>query len=130
MIKSIAITACLLLFSVSSVGAESIIEHVTAAKAEILLKENPEIKILDVRTAYEFRRGHLKNAVNVNYRSSNFEADLNQLDKDAVWLVYCQTGVRSSGALPIMQTAEFAKLINVTDGLFGWKSNGFPIVKR
>ena len=82
--------ATLLFFLVLSFGAnaELNIRDVSATEAAELLKNNPEIKILDVRTGFEFNRGHLKGAVNLNYYSRKFEDNLNELDKNTTCLLY------------------------------------------
>jgi len=102
---------------------------ITAVQAAELLKENPNVKILDVRMGFEFRRGHLKDAVNLNYYSFRFKSKLAKLDKNATWLVHCHSGVRSSKTIALMKKAGFSNVIDVSDGIVGWKKAGLALVK-
>jgi len=117
------------LLSYSPANAEFNARAVTAVQASHILKENPDIKILDVRTGIEYRRGHLQGAVNLNYYSFSFKSKLANLDKDATWLVHCHSGVRSSKTIPLMKAAGFGHVIDVSDGMVGWKNAGLPVVK-
>jgi len=49
----------------SSAKAELKVRNLSAVQAAELLKENPKIRVLDVRTGFEFGTGHLKDAVNL-----------------------------------------------------------------
>ena len=49
------------------------VKHVTASEAQTLLKDNPDFKVLDVRTKGEFKRGHIDGAIRVNYFSTKFK---------------------------------------------------------
>ena len=117
------------LFLSFAANAELEIRDVNATEAAELLKNNPEIKVLDVRTGFEFNRGHLKDAVNLNYYSRKFEDKLNQLDKNTTWLVHCRSGVRSGKTMPLMKAAGFTSVIHLVDGILDWKNAGLPLVK-
>lgn len=117
------------LFLSFAANAELEIRDVNATEAAELLKNNPEIKVLDVRTGFEFNRGHLKDAVNLNYYSRKFEDKLNELDKNTTWLVHCRSGVRSGKTMPLMKAAGFTSVIHLVDGILDWKNAGLPLVK-
>lgn len=103
--------------------------HVNPAEATQLLEQHTDIKILDVRTGIEFKRGHVKHAENVNYISFSFKKLLSKLDKNVIWLLHCESGNRSSRAMPIMQEAGFESIIHMDGGLDAWQEAGLPVVK-
>ena len=103
--------------------------HVSPAEAAQLLKQHSDIKILDVRTGIEFKRGHVKHAENVNYFSFSFRKSLNKLDKNAIWILHCESGNRSGRATPVMQEAGFESIIHMDDGLDAWQEAGLPLDK-
>ena len=117
------------MFLVTTANAEFKVQDVDAAQAMELLQENSEIKILDVRTGFEFNRGHLKDAINLDYYSRKFKDELSKLDKNATWLVHCRSGVRSSKTLPIMKRAGFTNIIHLTGGINDWNKAGLPVIK-
>jgi rhodanese-related sulfurtransferase len=84
---------------------------------------------LDVRTAQEFAEGHLKNAININVESGNFEIEIANLDKTATYAVYCRSGRRSATAVDLMQKAGFTNLFNLDGGVIDWSASGYPLEK-
>jgi rhodanese-related sulfurtransferase len=84
---------------------------------------------LDVRTAQEFAEGHLKNAININVESGNFENEIANLDKTATYAVYCRSGRRSAVAVDLMQKAGFTKLFNLDGGVIDRSASGYPLEK-
>jgi rhodanese-related sulfurtransferase len=70
-------------------------------------QDNPDFIILDVRTPEEFSGGHIAGAVNLDVSSPDFQEQLDNLDKDKKYLVYCRTARRSAEAARIMKTGSF-----------------------
>ena len=102
--------------------------YVTATHAATILNKYPSIKILDVRTAWEFDRGHLQDAININYYWFGFEKKLNTLDKNTTWLIHCKSGVRSSRTIKKMIKAGFKSLIHLDGGIDAWKDKNLPVI--
>ena len=63
--------------------------------------------IIDVRTPEEFTSGHLEGAVNINLQAPDFEEQINTLDKDGSYAVYCRSGNRSAEAVSLMKNVGF-----------------------
>lgn len=104
---------------------------ISAADAYNLIQQNlnnPDFIILDVRTADEFNSGHIAGAINIDYYSSNFQADIGKLDKNKQYLVYCRTGIRGEAATQIMISLGFADVQNMAGGITAWIQDGYPIV--
>ncbi len=92
-------------------------------------KTNPDFVILDIRTPEEFESGHIEGAVNINYHSDTFVEDLNKLDKNKTYFVYCRTGRRSSDAIGIMTKQGFRELFRIDGDIVKWKAQDLPVVK-
>jgi len=120
---------CLLFSFNADANTEFSVRDVSAVEAAELLKNDANIRVLDVRTGFEFNRGHIKGAVNLNYYSRKFTAKLDTLDKNVTWLVHCRTGVRSGKTLPFMKAAGFVNVIHLQDGIVDWTKSGLPTVK-
>jgi len=103
--------------------------HVSPAEAAQLIEQNTDIKVLDVRTGWEYKRGHVKGAENINYYSFSFKKSLNKLDKNTIWLVHCKSGVRSGRSIPIMQEAGFQSIIHMDGGFDAWREAGLTVNK-
>ncbi len=109
-----------------------IIENITPEEAYILIqenKDNPNFVILDVRTPEEFLGEYIENAVNLDYYSDTFRNDLDKLDKNKTYLIYCRSGRRSENALNIMKELDFREGYNMLGGIVKWKSEELPTKK-
>ena len=109
-----------------------IIENITPQEAFTLIqdnKNNPDFVIIDVRTPGEFAEEHIENANNADFRSEAFRDELNKLDKNKTYLIYCRSGARSGKALNIMEELNFREVYNISGGIIEWKAEGLPITK-
>ena len=96
-----------------------------AAYKEAIAAKN--IQILDVRTAAEFKGGHIKDALQANWLDPKEFADRTQhLDKNLPVYVYCQAGARSASAQAALEAKGY-KVVNLEGGMSNWKMNGFPV---
>lgn len=93
-------------------------KDITVSKLE--RKISKDIQLVDVRTAKEFKEGHIENAINIDVNSSDFEAKLQKLLKNKRVYVYCRSGKRSAIALKKMDSLGFNKLYNLPVGIEGW----------
>jgi rhodanese-related sulfurtransferase len=113
-------------------GSDATLTDLTAEQTNQLIQEkagDPNFAILDVRTSTEFTAGHLSGATNLNYNSPNFRNDLEALDKNKAYLVYCGSGSRSASACAVMKDAGFKELYNLLSGLAAWRAQGYPVVQ-
>jgi len=109
-----------------------IIENITPQEAFTLIQNNennPDFVIIDVRTPKEFAEERIENAINVDFYSETFTDELNNLDKNKPYLIYCRSGRRSRNALDIMEELNFREAYNMSGGIIEWKAEGLPITK-
>jgi phage shock protein E len=83
--------------------------------------------IIDVRTPSEYKKGHLKDARLLNIFDDTFEAEIDKLDKNKTYFVYCAVGGRSSEAAEMMQKKGFKLVYNMEGGINKWNSLKFPV---
>ena len=65
---------------------------------------------LDVRTPEEYAAQHLKGALNLNYLDSNLADQLERLDKQRRFYVYCRTGRRSLRVCVLMKNMNLESI--------------------
>ena len=126
----ILIAAITISMSVISCSGPAI-KRITAQEAFDLIQENEgnrNFVITDVRTPEEFADGHLDNALNINLNSGTFSTDINKLDKDNTYLIYCRSGNRSAQAAAVMEDLGFMEIYDM-GGITDWTAEGFHIVK-
>lgn len=80
------------------------------------IKENDAV-ILDVRTSKEFSGGHIEGALNINV--DDLRANLENLDKNKTYAIYCQVGLRGYLANRILKNNGF-KVVNLNGGYNLW----------
>ena len=89
---------------------------------------DPDVVLLDVRTAKEFDEGHLQNAINIDVTQDGFvEKAKSMLPADKTIAVYCRSGKRSALAAGGL-TKEGYKVVNLKGGIIAWKEAGMPVV--
>ena len=78
--------------------------------------------ILDVRTLEEFEISRIPNSKNIDfYNPQNFMLEIEKLDKDNNYYVYCRTGVRSANSCALMNEYGFKNTFNLVGGIVEWK---------
>lgn len=103
------------------------VTNVTADEAQKLLKEKPGTLVLDVRTADEFKAGHIPGAKNVDFFDDDFAKKVAVLDSATPILVHCAAGGRSAQALPYLKDKK--AVYHLKDGFKGWEKAGKPVEK-
>ena len=82
-------------------------ENSISAEDFLLLEENSESIIVDVRTDSEYHSGHVENAVLISLHNQDFMDKVRDLDKDKTYYVYCKSGMRSRSAVMKMKKEGF-----------------------
>ncbi len=90
-------------------------------------KSSGRVVVLDVRTASEFKDGHLTEATNVDFFADDFKEKLGQLDRSKLYLVYCRSGNRSGKTLKMMEELKFVEAYNMIGGIVRWRDEGRPV---
>lgn len=105
-------------------------KYITYSPKEFADKiDTDNVYLLDVRTADEFKEGHIHGANNLDVQSSDFNHEaVSELPKDKVIAVYCGSGKRSALAAGKLSDDGF-KVINLDGGMTAWKEAGFPVEK-
>lgn len=75
-------------------------------------------QVIDVRTPGEFQLAHIPGAINVPL--DELEGRAGAWDKDATYVIYCQTGARSATAVGILGRLGFDNIVHLTQGLSVW----------
>jgi len=88
-----------------------------------------DIQLIDVRTSNEYNRGHIKNAVNINFYDGHFYEQMSKLDKSKEIYVYCRSGNRSGKAASKLKEQGFTKIYDLQGGIINWTRNNLETVK-
>ncbi len=108
------------------------IEDITSQETLTLIQNsqnNPDFVIIDVRTLAEFADGYIENAINIDFYSPTFQDELDSLDKNKTYLIYCRNGSRSGSTLDIMAELNFREVYNILGGMIAWDAEELPTAK-
>lgn len=84
-------------------------------------------RLVDVRTPEEVSEGQIAGALNINFLGENFASEIQNLNKNKTYLLYCRSGARTRKAADQMQKAGFKKVYMLEGGITAWKEAGNPI---
>jgi len=97
-------------------------ENLDSRVFEKKLNEHPNAVLLDVRTAAEFQREKIPNAINIDVMSGGCLKQIATLDKTKTYFVYCRSGGRSGQACSVMAN-EGLLVYNLSGGISNWGGN-------
>jgi rhodanese-related sulfurtransferase len=98
---------------------KQLIKNITPTDASKLIekyKDDPNFIIIDVRTPNEFSDEHIENAKNIDFLSTDFEKQLEKMDKEKKCIVYCASGHRGAKAMKKMKNLGFMEVYNIEGG--------------
>ena len=85
------------------------------------LEADENAVILDVRTEAEVSEGIIANAINIDiHKGQDFVDQIEALDKNKNYYVYCRSGMRSEKACEIMNHLGFENAYNLIGGILDW----------
>ncbi len=99
---------------------------VTPKQALVMLQNDDNVTLLDVRTVKEFKGGHLRDATLIPL--DRLEKNLAKLPREKQIMVYCRSGNRSIAASRILKRHDYTPL-NIKEGIIGLAKAGAEIVR-
>lgn len=99
-------------------------KHISAEELHSLLQQG-DIRLIDVRTDTEVARGKIPQGESIPLHLIPLR--LNELDKQAATVFYCQMGGRSAQAAAFAAGNGFSNVYNLQGGITAWAYAGLPI---
>lgn len=85
--------------------------------AKVILKNDREAILLDVRSPQEYKEEHLEGSINIPLYDLSKRSENTIKDKKCTIVVYCQSGNRSKKAIDILSNQGYETLYNIKGGL-------------
>lgn len=115
--------------------------HIVSLSPEEFVQLPSPPRLLDVRTAVEYRAFHAPAALNLSMqrilmsqipwlRNWALPKWFRELPKDEPLAVICLTAHRSPIAAKALVKAGFSNVLNIEDGMMGWKKADLPTQKN
>lgn len=93
--------------------------QISADEAKLLMENESDYMILDVRTEAEFAEGHIPNAVLIPDYEIEAKAEAIITDKEQLILVYCRSGRRSKNAAKQLVAMGYSN-VKEFGGIIDW----------
>ena len=84
------------------------------------MNEDENAVLIDVRTPAEYEESHIPNSKLLDMMNPSFKEEIEKLDKDKSYYLYCRSGNRSYHAGQAMVNMGFEKVYNLEEGIIGW----------
>ena len=84
--------------------------------------QDSNVVVIDVRTPQEVSSGYIKGADKfIDINGSNFQSEINNLDKSKTYIMYCRSGARSGRAADYMIENGFTDVYNLSGGILNYR---------
>ena len=80
---------------------------------------NPDVQLVDVRTAEEYNAGHIPGCINIDVLKGHEEL-ASTLDPERPVALYCRSGRRSENAGWVLEKAYFRNVVDLKGGYNKW----------
>ena len=81
---------------------------------------NDRVMIIDLRSEKEFENGKIGSSLNIDFQKREFIDNLNKLDKEKPYIIYCMSGNRSLKASHVMKSLGFKMIYHYKKGYKDW----------
>ena len=100
-----------------------VVTNISVEQLAAALAADSAIHVLDVRSIQEYVGGHIADAMQIDVlQNEKFKAEIQKLDKNQTYWVYCRSGQRSLIAADEMIRSGFTSVINVDGGFNAWSA--------
>lgn len=92
-----------------------------------MLSRDTTTMLIDVRTAEEYRAGHLRNCTLMDFYQADVRVRLRALPKDRSVVLYCRSGRRSADAKRYLDSLGYTRVYNMLGGIVAWQQHNYPL---
>ncbi len=115
----------------AQVSNSAVVTNLSAEDFKKLSAADKNGVIIDLRTNEELAsKGFIKGAIQLDWLAKDNEAQVEKLDKNKTYYIYCAAGGRSGDCAEYMEKHKFKRVFNLEKGFSGWVAKGMPIEKK
>lgn len=99
-------------------------KNVNQTEWQELIANDSNAVIIDVRTPRECAEGIIENAIMIDFLNApEFMGEIEKLDKNKKYYVYCRSGNRSGQACQLLGNVGINTTYNLSGGMLAWTGN-------
>jgi len=107
--------------------AKKTVKEISVADVKAAIDSGKAVVILDVRTAKEFKSGHLPKAINIPRGLLEFKVAKKIPNKAANIICYCKSGGRSCLSTCSLGKMGYKNAVSIAGGWKAWLKAGYPV---
>ena len=119
----LVIMVSLFLWGCQSIDSTGVVQNepelISPEEAKAMMDANDSIILVDVRTLSEYQSGHIEGALLLPLDTIEAQAESVIPDKEAVYIIYCRSGNRSSQAVSLLYSMGYISLYDL-GGIIDW----------
>lgn len=123
----LAIIGSIMFFGFSVFSNSSQSKKISSSEFLQTYMNTPDSILIDVRTPAEFEAGHLDGAINIDIQGRDFESNIQMLDKEKTYFVYCRSSARSGRAVKMLKQVGITQIFELKGGLIS--NSSLPLVE-
>ncbi|HEY6215902.1 MAG TPA: rhodanese-like domain-containing protein [Pyrinomonadaceae bacterium] len=104
--------------------AKSRVREVSAADTQQRMRENSDVKLIDVREDKEWEAAHAAGAIHLGKGIIERDIEATVPDKDTEMILYCGGGYRSALAADSLQRMGYTNVFSMAGGWRAWQESG------
>ncbi len=105
------------------------LQSISGSELNRLIESDKAPMIIDVRSAREYKSGHVQGSINIPFRNNFAKLDKVMADPERLIVVYCAYGPRAAWAQKNMRKAGLKNVILMTGHISKWKKQKLPLEK-
>jgi rhodanese-related sulfurtransferase len=107
-----------------------VVTNLSSERFKAIIANDKDGVIIDLRTTDEINKGFIKGSIQLNFLAKDAEQQIDKLDKNKTYYIYCAAGGRSADAAEYMESHGFKRIYNLEKGFSDWAKKGFPVEKK
>ncbi|MES2286695.1 MAG: rhodanese-like domain-containing protein [Bacteroidota bacterium] len=116
--------------AIAQTANTTVVTNLSAERFKAIIANDKNGVIIDLRTTDEMNKGYIKGAVQIDFLAKDAEQQIDKLDKNKTYYIYCAAGGRSADAAEYMEKQKFKHVYNFEKGFSEWEKKGFPVEKK
>lgn len=107
--------------------AKTRIREVTVTETQQRMKQDANLKLIDVREDKEWDAAHAAGAIHLGKGIIERDIEMTVPDKATELILYCGGGYRSALAADVLQKMGYTNVFSMAGGWKAWRDNGGEI---
>ncbi len=89
--------------------------------------DNSDFFLLDLRSPEKVNTAKFGDSIHLDYNDETFDDELEKLDRNKIYFVFCTRGLKSNITVEIMEDLGFKEVYGLAGGLTAWQKKGYKL---